>query len=80
MAYDEISAKHVTGRKDYSCEWCATKIPKGEKHLARAYRFEGDFISGRMHLDCEEAMDRSAWDLVSEGWMPGEQKRGEALK
>ena len=79
MSYEEISAKHVSGKKEYRCEWCNEAIPKGEKHLSRAYRFEGTFTAGRMHLDCETAMDKSDRALLSEGFYPGECKRGEVL-
>lgn len=79
MSYEEIQSKHVKGRKDHSCEWCNETITKGETHLYRAYRFEGDFNAGRMHLECEKAMDRSPYDLVSEGFYPGECSRGQAL-
>ena len=80
MSYEEISAKVVKkGRKQYACEWCATAIAKGETHFNRVYKFEGDFHDERMHSECLTAMERSPWDLVSEGWIAGEQGRGEVL-
>lgn len=78
-SYTEISYKHVIGRKDYRCEWCDQLIPKGEKQMYRAYHFEGDFNTGRMHLECEVAMDKSDRELISEGWLPGDCKRGELM-
>ena len=79
MAYEEIRAAHPVARKDYRCEWCAQTISKGEKHLHRVYRFEGDFNDGRMHLECEVAMDKSPWDEVADGWVAGEPQRGVTL-
>ena len=79
MSYTEISASHPKGRKEYQCSWCNTNIEKGEKHFSRAYHWEGDFQTDRMHLECETAMMSSPYDLISEGFSPGEQKRGEIL-
>lgn len=78
MGYTELSASYPRGRKDYRCEWCAEKIPKGEKHFYRAYHWEGDFSTGRMHLECEKAMEKSL--DAGEGWMPGEPARGVTLE
>lgn len=79
MSYEEIRASYPKGRKAYVCEWCAQYINKGEKHFYRYYIFEGDRNEGRMHLECEKAMDKSPSEMVSEGWMPGKQERGEPL-
>lgn len=80
MSYEEIRATHPKAKKEYSCEWCNQKILVGEKHLSRAYKFDGDFNSGRMHLECEDAMNRSRYDLLAEGFYPGESARGESLR
>jgi hypothetical protein len=76
MSYTKIKSGHPKGRKDYRCEWCDESIPKGEKHFARTYIFDGDFNSGRMHLECEAAMHKSPHDELAEGWLPGDYKRG----
>ena len=80
MSYEEIAVSYPKARKEYDCEWCPEKILKGEKHFARTYKFCGDFQNGRMHLECEKGMNKSAHDIVSEGWLPGEFKRGEIVK
>jgi len=80
MAYQEIKTKHVIGRKQYECEWCGDKILVKEKHLSRAYSNFGEFFAARMHLDCEEAMNKSDYGLLSGGFYPGEFKRGEPLR
>lgn len=76
MSYEEISAKHVVGRKEYFCEWCSESISKGEKHFVRFYAFEGQTNSGRMHLECEMAMGDEDPQNLSEGWTPGDYRRG----
>ena len=75
--YSEISNKEVKCRKPHVCGWCGTRIPAGEGAQYRAYRFEGDFVSDYMHLDCYEAMLCAPNDIVSEGWCPGDFNRGE---
>ncbi len=75
MSYTEISASYPTGRKDYSCEWCSQKIICGEKHFQRTYVFEGDFTNGRMHLECEKAMNKTSPHELSDGWAPGDYSR-----
>ena len=76
MSYTELKYNHPTGRKDHQCEWCGENIPKGEKHMSRSYIFDGDFIAGRMHLECETAMKKSPKDEISEGWCFGSNQRG----
>lgn len=80
MSYQAIKEKVVKARNQYGCSWCNEKIEKDEKHFSRAYKFEGDFNSDRMHLECFRAMENSSHDIVSEGWLPGEFKRGEIVK
>jgi hypothetical protein len=79
MGYTEISSSHPVGKKDYACEWCDEKIPKGEKHFQRFYIWEGDKNNGRMHLECEAAMDKTPNENKMDGWIPGEPKRGETI-
>lgn len=76
MSYEEISHKEVTGRKDYKCEWCGQTISKGDKHISRAYKFDGDFGAGRMHFECAQAMRDSSHDALADGWGFGELDRG----
>jgi hypothetical protein len=58
---------------------CNGKIEIGEKHMARSYKYEGDFNSDRMHLECEQGMNKSPHDLISEGFLPGSFERGEVM-
>lgn len=76
VSYEELRCNHVKARKHHTCEWCGTAIQRGEKCMYRAYKFEGDFNHGWMHLECEHAMNKSPWDEVSEGFISGEQGRG----
>ena len=77
MSYTELQSKHVVGRKRYRCDWCDEWIEKGEKQLYRAFVFQGEFGDGRMHLECEAAMDKTPRDDLVDGWLPGDFKRGE---
>lgn len=79
MSYEEISYKEVVGRKDYKCEWCGQGIEQGTKHISRAYKFDGDFGAGRMHLECGEAMRESDHGALADGWGFGELDRGVPL-
>jgi hypothetical protein len=62
-------------KKDYVCEWCGQKIPKGEKHLSRVFKFEGDFNTGRMHLECEQDMKQAPFHDLEDGWVFGSNDR-----
>jgi hypothetical protein len=79
MSYQSISTKPVKVRKPHRCEWCAGGINKGEPAQARAYVFDGEFVSGHMHPDCYEAMNNSSREVVSEGWMAGDFERGQVV-
>jgi hypothetical protein len=73
----EFKNKEVICRKPHSCEWCATKINAGERARYRAYRFDGDFQAGHMHLECYHAMSKSPLYDVEDGWSPGDFERGQ---
>jgi hypothetical protein len=79
FSYTELSISEPTARKDYCCEWCNEKIPKGLKHFSRSYIADGDFGYGRLHFECVEAMGKADHDDVCEGWTPGDFKRGSPL-
>lgn len=77
MSYTELQSRYVVGRDWHRCSWCDGRIEKGEKQRYRAYVFQGEFTTDRMHLDCEVAMKKSSRESLEDGWMPGEFKRGE---
>jgi hypothetical protein len=76
MSYTEISSSYPKGKKEYFCSWCGQSIPEGEKHFKRAYKFCGDFISDRMHLECKAAMEKTPGDELADGWTHGDMERG----
>lgn len=80
VSYTELSIGYPKAKKIYYCEWCNEQILAGEKHLKRVYIFCGDFVSGRMHLECEEAMNESNYDDLMEGWIPGDFSRGKVYQ
>lgn len=76
MSYAEIRDTLVKGRKEYDCVWCGEKIAIGELHRSRAYVFEGDFNSDRMHQECSKAMGSMRHDEICDGFEPFSFKRG----
>jgi hypothetical protein len=76
VSYEEISESRPKARKEYLCGWCNESILVGEVHYYRAYRNHGDFMTERLHAECDRAMIRSNHDALEEGYCPGEQKRG----
>jgi len=75
----ELSSSHSVGRKNYRCDWCAEQIKVKEKHWKRSYVYEGEFKTGRMHLECEISMNTypAKDELRIDGWERGDFKRGE---
>lgn len=78
MHYVELKTTYPTGKKDYRCSWCGQKINKGEKHLYRAYVYDG-FTTDRMHLECEKAMTKLDPYDYEDGWSPGQFERGSTV-
>ena len=76
MSYEEIHHKQVKARKEYKCIWCGEKILKGEAHYSRAYKFDGDFISDRMHNECEKSLNSADHDDIMDGFMAYSFDRG----
>lgn len=78
MSYTELKLTYPKAKKEYKCEWCAKKITIGEKHMYRSYIFCGEFNSGRMHLECDNAYKTYPYkDDLIDGWSPGDFSRGE---
>lgn len=77
MSYEEIRASFVKARSSYACSWCGQEIEKGERHVSRAYKFDGEFCADRMHVECLRAMERAPFDEIGSGWVFGSMVRGE---
>lgn len=78
---DCLREEIVTGKKQYKCVWCGEAILKDEKHISRAYKFNGDFISDRIHIECLPPMQEyftvgDGKDFTDEGFEPYTFKRG----
>jgi hypothetical protein len=69
------SPTYPVARKEYRCEWCGEKIPRGQRHLKFTGMWEGDFQNWRMHLECDDA--RSQEDYSGDGFTPFENDRPE---
>lgn len=78
MSYVELKNITVKSRKKHSCEWCAEAIDIGENCIYRVYIFDGNFMHGRMHGECQTAMLSVSNDDLVSGWAPGDYKRGSA--
>lgn len=75
--YWEINREERKARKEHFCEWCGQKIVRGELHIYRFYKFEGEIVSGRMHSECADASTQCSTEDMEEGWSFGSQKRGQ---
>jgi len=77
VSYTSLTEKTVKkGRRDHRCIWCNEIIPKGSEHIYRAYIFDNEFQTDRMHGECFGVMGDA--DDFDEGFMPGEFNRGQS--
>lgn len=52
-------------RKDHVCNLCPYPIEKGQKYSRWKGRFENEWASNRMHLECSEAyLQNDGGDLI----------------
>ena len=58
-----ISRKVVKARKDYHCDFCGCKIPKGERHDCSINKQNGELYTWRTHLHCQTLCDK-IWNYV----------------
>jgi hypothetical protein len=72
---DTIKDEMVKARKPHRCIWCGETIEKGEVHQSRAYRFDGEFMHDRLHVECKEAMDKA--DFIEDGFVAYSAPRGD---
>ena len=77
LSFRSITEREVKVRKSRQCGWCSESIAKGERARYRVYVFDGEFNSDHMHVECYEAMNGSAREVICEGWMPGDFERGQ---
>jgi len=64
------------GNKDHKCAWCGEIIPKGEEFIHCKGKWEGDWQNWRMHLECDNAVMKSKYIDISDGFTPFSGKRG----
>lgn len=48
-------SKYHTAKKQYNCEECSDVIKVGERYCKTVGKWDGDIITYRQHLECEEA-------------------------
>ena len=69
----------VTAKVRHRCAWCSEWCEVGEKRHNRAYRFDGEFQSDFLHLECHEAMCNS--DIsYDDGFEYGAMERGKTIE
>lgn len=74
MSSDFSSVQFVKKtRTAKKCSWCAQQIAIGSRLAKFACRWEGDFSTSRMHMECYHAMQAAD---TEDGWLPFEYGRG----
>ncbi len=63
MSDDFQSFTTRTARIPHRCVYCRGTIPAGTKYLAIAGKWQGDFCSGKGHIDCREL-----WNSLFDDW------------
>lgn len=73
MSTEFQTERQVVTRSPHPCLWCGREIAAGQRVLALAQRFAGEFYSGWLHPECE-----AAWRTLSPGdsFDPGGMVRG----
>jgi len=79
MSWELIENTTPVARKEYRCEWCGEPILKKEKHYKETGKFEGEFTSYRMHMECKDAVSKQAYrnNMHCWVWDPMVNPRGE---
>ena len=63
MSDDFQSFTTQTAITQHHCVYCRRTIPAGTKYLAMAGKWQGEFYSGKGHIDC-----RDLWNSLCDGW------------
>jgi hypothetical protein len=50
-----LRERHSVTTKPYPCEWCGQRIEVGTRALNFAGKWDGEFVAGRFHPECEAA-------------------------
>jgi len=73
MSWQYLSSKKgVAARKEHKCTMCGESILVGEKYDTRNGVDDGDFVTMRMHPECNEASiawDEADWATFEPGGM-----------
>jgi hypothetical protein len=79
MFADFYSSRFVQRtRRFHTCNWCGQKIIPHNKAFYFAGKWEGDFGSGYMHMECYHAFSfcNQQGDFQDDGYDPGSYGRG----
>jgi hypothetical protein len=72
MSWTHIEDSTPKAKKEYQCFLCGEVIKIGERHVRRFGYYDGDSLSSRMHVECEEESrewDQQDWESISFGCM-----------
>lgn len=77
MSLEFYNHKKPIARKEHICEMCGQKIMVGERYSRDVGKYDGDFFTRDLHLDCsetllrfikEEDVDEFRYDEIAEWW------------
>lgn len=68
----------LKAKRNHICIWCGEVILRKNLHLYRVYRFQGNFMTDRLHEECSIALAThpQSLDLIDDGFEPGSFRRG----
>jgi len=69
MSWNHLEDTSPKAKKEYRCYLCGLKINIGEKHIKRTGTADFEFITQRMHIDCEKLTndwDENDWENFDE--------------
>lgn len=76
MSMEFYDRRTPVSRKERECEMCGQKIMLGERYSYESGKYNGDFFTRELHLDCLSALEKYweevdtefCWDAVSDWW------------
>lgn len=66
MSMEFYSENQRKARKDYTCSLCCGKIKAGEKYFREAGKWDGEFFSRAMHIQCHMMVDEYCEEVEPE--------------
>lgn len=70
MSWIHLSERKQRARKQHKCVLCCEQIEKGEIYVRRSGVYDNEFLTSKMHIECELASrdwDIMDWETFSSG-------------